>query len=83
MSCSLSSSGSFARIPSRSCICSRMSSGRSFSLFLIFPFGMYCLSAARMMLVRSLFPIMGFWGLSVLRRASSMYSVKFGQSAFL
>ena len=69
---SLPSSVSFARISSRSFIFSRMTSGKSLSLDLIFPLGMYCLSAARMMLVRSLFPVMAFCGLSVLSRASSM-----------
>ena len=60
-----------------------MWSGKSLHLLCILPFGMWCLSASRIMLVNILFAVCMDVGIVVCEKAASVSSVNFVQSAFL
>ena len=60
-----------------------MCSGSNLYLFCILPCGMFCLSAARMVLTSMLFALRMFEGICMFVRASSISRVNDGQFAFL
>ena len=60
-----------------------MSSGKSLQLICIFPFGMLCLSAIRMMFVKIMLAVCILVDMVVSAKADSVSSVNCVQSAFL
>ena len=80
---SVGSNGSLVCVVSLSVIFCLMCSGKSLHVLCILPFGMWCLSACRIMLVRMLLAVCGLVGVVVSEKADSMSSVYCFQFAYL
>ena len=79
----MGSHGLLVRVVSLSVIFCLMCSGKRLHVLCILPFGMWCLSACRIMLVKMLLAVCRFVGVVVSDKAASVSSVYCIQFAFL